>query len=166
MSSALTRFHEDASDALSKLSDRLPAGTKLCLVAYAPGNSEMDIVLKDNGLSVDEVLSTLRRRGGLSIDGDNAYKRDLCDSIIGSMIFGFQDRCPPPPEHWAQRFWDIGRAEGTQKEELISALDLVTSCLSQALTGGAVPAAKAGQALVNAAEVIARATGTTLPNPA
>lgn len=118
VSNALTRFHEEASDALSKLSDRLPAETKIALVAYTPGNPEMDIVLKDNGLSVDEVISTLRRRGGLSIDGDNAYKRDLCDAIVGMMAFGAQDHTPPPEGHWGQRFWDIGREERASTKEV------------------------------------------------
>ncbi len=70
--SALNRFHERASDALEKISASLPAGAKLCLSIYTPEKPELDIVLQDKGLDLNEVVSTLRRRG-LSIDGDNAY---------------------------------------------------------------------------------------------
>jgi len=93
--SALNRFHETASDSLEKISAALPAGAKLCLAIYTPEKPELDIVLQDKGLDLNEVVSTLRRRG-LSIDGENAYKRDLCDSIVGTLAFGAQDRCPPP----------------------------------------------------------------------
>ncbi|VVO63915.1 hypothetical protein PS870_00930 [Pseudomonas fluorescens] len=105
----------------------------------------------------DATLNNLRRMGA-SIDGDNAYKRDLCDSIVGSLAFGAQDRCPPPEGHWAQRFWDMGRESSANTEELVSALELVTDCLSKALTGGEVSAARAGNALVSAAELLAKQT--------
>lgn len=52
------------------------------------------------------------RIDGMSIDGDNSYKRDLMDCITGAMAFGFQNANPPPAGHWGKRFWDIGRAEG------------------------------------------------------
>ena len=42
--------------------------------------------------------------------------------------------------------------------ELLEALQLVTDCLSCALTGGSVPAAKAGSALVKASEAMEKAT--------
>ncbi|KII36895.1 hypothetical protein [Pseudomonas fluorescens] len=153
--SALNRFHETASDALEKISASLPDGAKLCLAIYTPEKPELDIVLQDKGLDLNEVVSTLRRRG-LSIDGDNAYKRDLCDSIVGTLAFGAQDRCPPPEGHWAQRFWDMGRESSANTEDLISALELVTDCLSKALTGGEVSAARAGSALTTAAELLAK----------
>jgi len=153
--SALTRFHETASDALEKISASLPTGAKICLAIYTPEKPELDIVLQDKGLDLNEVVSTLRRRG-LSIDGDNAYKRDLCDSIVGTLAFGAQDRCPPPKGHWAQRFWDMGRESSANTEELISALELTTDCLSKALTGGEVSAKRAGKALVTAAELLAK----------
>lgn len=121
--SALNRFHEAASDALEKISASLPAGAKLCLAIYTPEKTELDIVLQDKGLELNEVVSTLRRRG-LSIDGDNAYKRDLLDSAVGAMTFGSQNNNPPPAGHWGQRFWDIGRGEAEAREELISALKL------------------------------------------
>ena len=155
--SATERFHEVANDALVRISEHLWPGAKLALVVYEPGKPKLDIVLKDQGINLDEVLSTLRR-AGLSIDVDNAYKRDLCDSIVGSMAFGAQDRCPPPEGHWARRFWDLGRETSANTEELVSALELVTDCLSKALTGGEVSAARAGNALVSAAELLAKQT--------
>jgi hypothetical protein len=104
---------------------------------------------------MNEAVSAMRRKG-LSIDGDNAYKRDLCDSIVGTLAFGARDRCPPPEGHWAQRFWDMGRESSANTEGLISALELVTDCLSKALTGGEVSAARAGSALTTAAELLAK----------
>lgn len=121
--SALNRFHETASHALEQISTSLPPGAKICLAIYTPEKPELDIVLQDKGLDLNEVVSTLRRRG-LSIDGDNAYKRDLCDSIVGAMAFGAQNRNPPPVGHWGQRFWDIGREERGLHEELVAALKL------------------------------------------
>jgi hypothetical protein len=121
--SALNRFHETASDALEKISASLPPGAKLCLVIYTPEKPELDIVLQDKSLDLNEVVSTLRRRG-LSIDGDNAYKRDLCDSIFGALAFGAQNNNPPPDGHWGQRFWDIGREERALTGALVSALEL------------------------------------------
>ncbi|MCP3750728.1 hypothetical protein [Pseudomonas sp. SBB6] len=119
--SATTRFHEAANDALVQISNNLWPEAKLALVIYTPGEPGKDIVLKDQGIFLDEVLSTLRR-SGLSIDGDNAYKQDLCDSIIGSLALGKQGNNPPPKGHWCQEFWDIGRAEGARQEELLEAL--------------------------------------------
>lgn len=122
--SATTEFHHIANDALVKISEHLRPGAKLCLVIYTPGEPDKDIVLRDGWLSDDEVLSTLRRRG-LSIDGDNAYKRDLMDTITGAMAFGFQNVNPPPEEHWGKRFWEIGRAEGAERERLINQRDAI-----------------------------------------
>ena len=119
--SALNRFHETASDALEQISASLPAGAKICVAIYTPEKPELDIVLQDKGLDLNEVVSTLRRRG-LSIDGDNAYKRDLLDSAIGAMAFGVQNRNPPPVGHWGQRFWDTGREERASAEILLKAL--------------------------------------------
>ena len=119
--SALNRFHETASDALEQISASLPPGAKICLAIYTPEKPELDIVLQDKGLDLNEVLSTLRRRG-LSIDGDNAYKRDVLDSAVGAMAFGAQNRNPPPAGHWGQRFWDIGREERASSEHLLKAL--------------------------------------------
>lgn len=121
--SATQRFHEVANDALVKISDQLWPGAKLCLVIYTEGKPGLDIVLKDLGISLDEVLSTLRRVP-MSIDGSNIYKRDLCDSIAGAMARGYQGGNQPPEGHWTNRFWNIGRAEGVAREELRAALEL------------------------------------------
>lgn len=121
--SALNRFHETASDALEKISASLPAGAKLCLAIYTPEKPELDIVLQDKGLDLNEVVSTLRRRG-LSVDGDNAYKRDLLDAVVGALALGAQKSNPPPAGHWGQRFWDIGREERGLHENLVAALKL------------------------------------------
>jgi hypothetical protein len=121
--SATERFHEVANDALVSISEHLWPGAKLALVVYEPGKPTLDIVLKDQGIDLNEVLSTLRR-AGLSVDGDNAYKRDLCDSIVGAMVFGAQNSNPPPPGQWQQRFWDIARSEAEAREELVAALRL------------------------------------------
>jgi hypothetical protein len=59
-------------------------------------------------LATDATLDKFRT-SGLSIDGDNAYKRDLLDAVVGAMMLGRHNTTPPPAEHWAQRFWDIGR---------------------------------------------------------
>ncbi|MFJ1573053.1 hypothetical protein ACIOAU_15940 [Pseudomonas sp. NPDC088322] len=121
--SATNRFHQVANDALVMISENLNPGAKLALVIYTPGNPELDIVLKDSSLEVDEVVNTLRRRGGLSLDGDNEYKRGVCDVIVGALAGGKQDNNPPPEGHWGQRFWDIGRAEGEQQEHLLLELE-------------------------------------------
>ncbi|WP_350025851.1 hypothetical protein [Pseudomonas fulva] len=125
--SVINRFHEVANDALMTISDHLPPAAKLSLIIYVPGEPEQDILLKGPGVDAGEVVATLRRRGGLSLDGDNAYKRGVCDVIAGTLAGGKQDGNPPPMGHWGQRFWDIGRAEGEQQEQLLAALEhLVT----------------------------------------
>jgi hypothetical protein len=121
--SAVQRFHQAANDALVKLSEHCLPGARLALVIYTPGEPERDIVIEDQGLDRDELVSAIRRRG-LSIEGDNAYKRDLCDSIVGAMAFGYQNSNPPPEGHWEKRFWDMCRAEGEMREALTAALKL------------------------------------------
>ncbi|MEB8055758.1 hypothetical protein [Pseudomonas fulva] len=123
--SATERFHYTANDCLERLAADLWPEAKLALVIYTPEKPELDIVLKDSGLNVDEVVSTLRRRGGLGLDGENIYKRLLCDAIIGAMAFGKQNNNPPPDGHWGKEFWEVGRAEGALQEELVQALRLV-----------------------------------------
>lgn len=123
--SAIQRFHQVANDALVKLSEHCPQGAKLALVIYTPGEPEEDIVLEDQGLDRNEVVSALRRRG-LSIDGDNTYKRDLLDAVVGALAFGAQNTTPPPAGHWGQRFWDIGREERANSETLLKALEALT----------------------------------------
>lgn len=121
--SAVQRFHEAANDALVKLSEYCLPGAKLALIIVTPGEPERDIILEDQGLDRNDVVSALRRRG-LSIDGDNAYKRDLLDCVVGALATGAQNSNPPPAGHWGQRFWDIGRGEAEAREELIAALKL------------------------------------------
>lgn len=126
--SAPDRFHEAANDALEQIAARLPAEAEICLAIYMPDKPESDIVLKGPSTSLDEVVSTLRRRV-LTIDGDNAYKRDLLDAVVGALAVGAQNRNPPPPGHWGQRFWDIGREERTLTDELVEALKLTSENL-------------------------------------
>ncbi|MDF2640888.1 MAG: hypothetical protein K0R45_160, partial [Pseudomonas sp.] len=121
--SAVQRFHKAANDALVKLSKYCLPGSKLALIIVTPGKPERDIILEDQDLDRNELVSALRRRG-LSIDGDNAYKRDLLDCVVGALAHGAQNRNPPPAGHWGQRFWDIGREERGLHEELVAALSL------------------------------------------
>jgi hypothetical protein len=121
--SATQRFHKVANDALVQISDHLWPGAKLYLVVYAQGNPALDIVRKDDRCWVDEVVSALRR-AGLSIDGNNTYKLDLCDRITGAMALGYQNTNRPSKGHWAKQFWDMGRAEGEARVELTAALKL------------------------------------------
>ncbi len=60
--------------------------------------------------AMNEQLTQLRLKG-LSIDGDNRYKQDLIDAIIGAMMFGAQGANPPPAGHWLEQFYVIGREE-------------------------------------------------------
>lgn len=152
--SAVQRFHEAANDALVKLSEYCLPGAKLALIIVTPGEPERDIILEDQGLDRNEVVSALRRRG-LSIDGDNAYKRDLCDSIVGALAFGAQNRNPPPPSHWGQKFWEIGREERALTEEMLAALKAARDLWGDYLPPGNSNAMKAMR-LVDAA--IAKAT--------
>ncbi|QCG66835.1 hypothetical protein [Pseudomonas veronii] len=151
--SAVQRFHEAANDALVKLSGYCLPGAKLALVIVTPGEPERDIVLEDRGLDKNEVVSALRQRG-LGIDGDNAYKRDLCDTIFGALAFGAQNTNPPPPDHWGQRFWDIGREERAMQEELLESLSNLVGLAKL----GAARLDKYHAALAHAEAVIAKAT--------
>ena len=151
--SAVQRFHEAANDALVKLSGYCLPGAKLALVIVTPGEPERDIVLEDQGLDKNEVVSALRRRG-LSIDGDNSYKRDLCDTIIGALAMGAQNTNPPPADHWGQRFWDIGREERAMQEELLESLSNLVGLAKL----GAARLDKYHAALAHAEAVIAKAT--------
>lgn len=93
-------------------------------------------MLQDKGLDLNEVVSTLRRRG-LSVDGDNAYKRDLLDAAVGALALGAQNSNPPPAGHWGQRFWDIGREERGLLEELVATLRESRQVIAMALKTGA-----------------------------
>lgn len=65
----------------------------------------------------DENLSAMRKEG-LGIDGDNAYKRDLVDAVVGALAFGKQRSIQPPAGHWLERFYEIGRAEADERDAL------------------------------------------------
>ena len=121
--SAINRFHEVANDALVQISDHLVPGAKLTLAIYVPDEPEQDIVLMGPDAVADEVVNSLRRRAGLSLDGDNAYKRGVCDVIVGAMASGKQNNNPPAEGYWGHRFWEIGRAEGQQRDDLVAALE-------------------------------------------
>jgi hypothetical protein len=123
MSKELNSFRETAMVAISDMAQVLPAGCELLVVAYRPGSSDFDLVLPSPDSKLTDAVDVLRRRG-LSIDGNNAYKRDLCDSIVGAIASGYQNSNPPPDHHWAMRFWNIGRGEGMAREELTAALKL------------------------------------------
>jgi len=101
----------------------------------------------------DVTLNNLRRMGA-SIDGDNAYKRDLCDTIVGALAMGAQNTNPPPADHWGQRFWDIGREERAMQEELLESLSNLVGLAKL----GAARLDKYHAALANAEAVIAKAT--------
>jgi hypothetical protein len=112
----------------------------------------------------DATLNNLRRMGA-SIDGDNTYKGDLCDSIVGAMVFGAQNSNPPPPGQWQQRFWDIARGEAEAREELVAALKLTRENLRACqatihLCGGFDPAyvTEAQTAMKIADAALAKAT--------
>ncbi|WP_296261406.1 MULTISPECIES: hypothetical protein [unclassified Pseudomonas] len=123
MSQGLNTFRESAIEAISEMAQHLPLGCELLTVACRPGKNDFDLVLPSPESNLNNALDALRRHG-LSIDGDNAYKRDLCDSITGAIALGYQNTNPPPEGHWAKQFWDIGRAEGEAREELTAALKL------------------------------------------
>ena len=116
-------FREAAIEAISDIAQHLPLDCEMFLIACRPGKKDFDLVLPSPESNLNNALDALRRNG-LSIDGDNAYKRDLCDSIFGALAFGAQNTNPPPADHWGQRFWDIGRGEAEAREELIAALKL------------------------------------------
>ena len=120
MPATLQRFHQIANDILVNISAHCLPSAKIALVIYTPDKPEKDIIPKDQGIDDNEVVSALRRRG-LSIDGDNAYKRDLCESIAGALALGAHNTNPPPVDHWGQRFWDIGRVERSSTQELLKA---------------------------------------------
>ncbi len=116
-------FRDAAIEAISDMAQHLPLDCQLFVVACRPESKYFDLVLPSPEANLNNALDALRRHG-LGIDGDNAYKRDLCDMIVGSLALGSQDRNPPPPGHWAQVFWDIGRQERALCDELVAALRL------------------------------------------
>lgn len=123
MSEEKNAFREAAIEAISDMAQHLPLDCELLVVACRPGKKDFDLVLPSPESNLNNALDALRRNG-LSIDGDNAYKRDLLDCAVGAMAFGSQGNNRPPAGHWGQRFWDIGRGEAEAREELIAALKL------------------------------------------
>jgi len=146
-------FREAAIEAISDMTQHLPLDCELLVVACRPGKKDFDLVLPSPEANLNNALDALRRQG-LSIDGDNAYKRDLCDSIVGAMVFGAQNSNPPPPGQWQQRFWEIARDEARLREELLESL---TNLVGLAKLGAA-QLGKYHAALAHAEAVIAKAT--------
>lgn len=109
--------------ALPDIAQQLPLDCELFVIVARPGSDDFDLVLPSPEANLNTALDALRRNG-LSIDGDNAYKRDLLDAACGAMGFGFQGTNPPPIGHWGQRFYDLGRAEAELRGELVAALKL------------------------------------------
>ncbi|TDV54427.1 hypothetical protein EC919_104163 [Pseudomonas graminis] len=123
MSAEKELLHEVAIQAISDVAQHLPLDCEMFLIVCRPGSKDYDLVLPSPESNLSNALDALRRQG-LSTLGENAYKRDLCDSITGAMAFGYQNTNPPPEGHWATRFWEIGRAEGEMREELTAALKM------------------------------------------
>ena len=118
-------LREVAIEAISDIAQHLPLDCQMFVIVCRPGKADFDLVLPSPEANLNNALDALRRQG-LSIDGDNAYKRDLCDSIVGALTMGAQNNNPPPADHWGQRFWDIGREERASSEHLLKALTALT----------------------------------------
>ena len=116
-------LREVAIEAIFDIAQHLPLDCQMFLIVCRPGKADFDLVLPSPEANLNNALDALRRQG-LSIDGDNAYKRDLLDATVGAMAMGVQNTNPPPHGHWGQRFWDIGREERALCEELVAALKL------------------------------------------
>jgi hypothetical protein len=116
-------LREAAIDAISDIAQHLPLDCQMFLVVCRPGKADFDLMLPSPEANLNNALDALRRQG-LSIDGDNIYKRDLLDTVVGALTLGAQNSNPPPPGHWCQRFWDIGREERGLHQELVAALKL------------------------------------------
>lgn len=144
MSEEKNAFRDAAIEAISDMAQHLPLDCELLVAAYRPGNKDFDLVLPSPEPNLNNALDALRRNG-LSIDGDNAYKRDLLDVVVGALALGAQNTNPPPSTHWATRFWEIGREERELHEELVAALKLTRENLRACqatihLAGGFDPA--------------------------
>lgn len=123
MSDQKHHLREAIIEAIMDIAQHLPLDCQMFVIACRPGKADFDLVLPSPEASLNNALDALRRQG-LSIDGDNAYKRDLLDSVVGALALGAQNGNPPPTGHWGQRFWDIGRQERGLHEELVAALKL------------------------------------------
>jgi hypothetical protein len=114
-------LREAAIEAISDIAQHLPLDCQMFLIVCRPGKADFDLVLPSPEANLNNAVDALRRQG-LSIDGYNAYKRDLLDATVGAIALGAQNTNPPPAGHWGQRFWDIGREERALTEELAEVL--------------------------------------------
>ncbi|MEO8491788.1 hypothetical protein [Pseudomonas sp.] len=151
MSEEKNAFRDAAIEAISDVAQHMPLEFELLVVACRPGEKDFDLVLPSPESNLNNALDALRRNG-LSIDGDNAYKRDLCDTIIGALALGAQNTRPPPEDHWAQQFWGIGREERATQEELLESLSNLVGLAKL----GAARLDKYHAALAHAEAVIAK----------
>jgi len=117
-----TLLREVAMDCISDMAQHLPDGCELFVIACRPGSDDFDLVLPSPEANLNNALDALRRQG-LSIDGANIYKQAVCDLAFGAMAMGKQNSNPPPAGHWGAQFWEIGRAEGQQRDDLVAALE-------------------------------------------
>ncbi|WP_240539550.1 hypothetical protein [Pseudomonas rhizophila] len=125
-----------AIDAISDIAQHLPLDCQMFLVVCRPDKADFDLVLPSPEANLNNALDALRRQG-LSIDGDNAYKRDLLDAAVGALAMGAQNSNPPPVGHWGQRLWDIGREERGMHEEMVATLRESRQVIAMALKTGA-----------------------------
>ncbi|MDR6162381.1 MULTISPECIES: hypothetical protein [Pseudomonas] len=136
MSEEKNAFRDAAIEAITDMAQHLPLDCELLMVACRPGKKDFDLVLPSPKSNLNNALDALRRNG-LSIDGDNAYKRDLLDGVVGALALGAQNSNPPPSDHWATRFWEIGREERELHEELVATLRESRQVLATAIKTGA-----------------------------
>ncbi|MBA6118928.1 MULTISPECIES: hypothetical protein [Pseudomonas] len=122
MSDIKALLRETAIEGISGMAQHLPEGCELFVIVCRPGKDDFDLVLPSPEANLNNALDALRRQG-LSIDGANIYKQAVCDLAVGAMTMGKQNNNPPPAGHWGQQFWDIGRAEGQQRDDLVAALE-------------------------------------------
>jgi hypothetical protein len=144
---------EVAIEAISDVAQHLPLNCEMFLVACRPGKADFNQVLPSPEANLNNALDALRHQG-LSIDGDNAYKRDLCNAIVGALAMCAQNTNPPPADHWGQRFWDIGREERAMQDELFESLSNLVGLAKL----GAARLDKYHAALAHAEAVLAKAT--------
>ncbi len=101
MSQEKTAFRDAAIEAISDMAQHLPLDCELLVVACRPGKKDFDLALPSPESNLNNALDALRRNV-LSIDGENVYKRDLLDCVVGALALGAQNTNPPPADHWAQ----------------------------------------------------------------
>lgn len=89
------------------------ASRRFFSVIAVPFSAAPPCAAQDGDAQIDAM-----RRSGLSIDGDNAYKRDLIDCIVGALTLGKQGVNPPPAGHWLEQFWQMARGEGEIQEQM------------------------------------------------